>query len=150
MHVDLVGFDHAKLSARFFLDHVETFLQVSNLRRQPVVGELGLLVLLVLDLQLLSQTVDCWNAAPAKPHLCLNNDKQCDQSRRDNVFAHASAQVIKGGATRVAGDVTQIFFDAQQLVVFGHAVRATQGAGLDLSGIGANGNVGDGRVFGLA
>src|SRR5262249_22740998 len=41
-------------------------------------------------------------------------------------------------------------FDAQQLVVFGEPVRARAGAGLDLPAIRRHGQVGNGRVFGLA
>ena len=40
--------------------------------------------------------------------------------------------------------------DQQQSVVFRHAVRAAQRAGLDLPAIGGDGEVGDGRVLGLA
>src|SRR5512133_2996803 len=60
------------------------------------------------------------------------------------------SQVIKSRAPRVEGDLTQIFFNAQQLVVLGHAVGAAQTAGLDLTGVGAHRNVGNGGVFGLA
>ena len=40
--------------------------------------------------------------------------------------------------------------DAQELVVFRHAVGAAQRPGLDLAGVGRHGNVRDGRVFRLA
>ena len=40
--------------------------------------------------------------------------------------------------------------DAEQLVVLGHAIRAARRAGLDLAGVEGHGDVGDGRVFGLA
>src|SRR3954451_5871354 len=46
--------------------------------------------------------------------------------------------------------VAQLLFDAQELVVLGDAVAARGGAGLDLADIGGDGEIGDGRVFGLA
>jgi hypothetical protein len=62
----------------------------------------------------------------------------------------AGAQVVERGARPGYGDVAQVFLDAQQLVVLGDAVAAAQRAGLDLAGVGAHGDVGDGAVFGLA
>ena len=59
-------------------------------------------------------------------------------------------QVVERVAARVAGDVAQVFLDAQQLVVLGHAVRTRHRAGLDLQRIHADRDVGDGRVLGLA
>src|SRR5690606_25707030 len=53
-------------------------------------------------------------------------------------------------AAREQGLVAELFFDAQELVVLGHAVRARQRAGLDLAAVGGDRQVGDGGVFGLA
>src|SRR5699024_7001528 len=50
----------------------------------------------------------------------------------------------------VPGGVPKHLLDAQQLVVLGHALRAGRGAGLDLATIAGHGEVGDGRVLGLA
>src|SRR5512133_1078284 len=61
-----------------------------------------------------------------------------------------SAQVVERRAAGVRRDVAEVFLDAQQLVVLGHAVRTRQRAGLDLARVGAHRDVGDGRVFGLA
>src|ERR1700761_9246243 len=44
----------------------------------------------------------------------------------------------------------QLLFDADELVVLGVPVRARERAGLDLAGIGGDGDVGDGRILGLA
>ena len=44
----------------------------------------------------------------------------------------------------------ELLFDPQQLVVLGDAVGAARRAGLDLAGAGADGEIGDRRVFGLA
>src|SRR2546429_7358487 len=43
------------------------------------------------------------------------------------------SQVVESLAAGVVGDVTQVFLDAQQLVVLGDAVRTAQRAGLDLA-----------------
>ena len=50
----------------------------------------------------------------------------------------------------VDGAVAEFFFDAEELVVFGHAVGAGGGAGFDLAAVGGDGDVGDGGVFGFA
>src|SRR5690606_28275482 len=44
----------------------------------------------------------------------------------------------------------QVFLDPQQLVVLGHAVRARERTCLDLAGVRAHGDVGDGGVLGFA
>ena len=48
------------------------------------------------------------------------------------------------------GGLAQLFFDAEELVVFGDAVGAGGGAGFDLAGACAYGEVGDKGVFGFA
>jgi len=50
----------------------------------------------------------------------------------------------------VDGIVAEFLFDAEELVVFGDAVGAAEGAGLDLAGVRGDGDVGDGDIFGLA
>ena len=50
----------------------------------------------------------------------------------------------------VHGLVLQVLLDAQELVVLGQAVRAAQGAGLDLAGVHGHGQIGDEGVLGLA
>src|SRR6185503_15526106 len=50
----------------------------------------------------------------------------------------------------IADGIAEILLDAQQLVVFRGAVGTRQGAGLDLHGVGAHGDVRDGGVLGLA
>src|SRR5688572_4769300 len=59
------------------------------------------------------------------------------------------AKVVEGGAARVRGHIAQVFLDAQQLVVLGHAVRTRERPGLDLARVRADGDVGDGRIFSL-
>src|SRR5512139_1541848 len=44
----------------------------------------------------------------------------------------------------------ELLFDAQELVVLGQAIRARQRAGLDLPAVGGDGEIGDGRILGLA
>src|SRR5688572_6652859 len=62
----------------------------------------------------------------------------------------ASAQRAERGAAGEAGDVAEVVGDAEELVVLGDAVAARGGAGLDLAGVGRDGEVGDEGVFGLA
>ena len=50
----------------------------------------------------------------------------------------------------VDGGGTEIFFDAEELVVLGDAFGAAGGTGLDLTGIESHGQVGDGGIFGFA
>ena len=52
--------------------------------------------------------------------------------------------------TGIAGSVAQVFFNAQQLVVLGDAIRARQGSGFDLSGVGGDCEIGDKRIFCLS
>ncbi len=47
----------------------------------------------------------------------------------------------------IYGAVAQLFFDAKQLVVFGHTVRTAQRTGLDLAAVGSHCDVGDGSIF---
>src|SRR5690606_36102549 len=54
------------------------------------------------------------------------------------------------GTALVGRLVTQLLFDAQQLVVLGHPVGAAQRTGLDLTGSSTHGQVGNGVVLGLA
>src|SRR5690606_10703313 len=48
------------------------------------------------------------------------------------------------------GDISQLFLDAQQLVVFSHAIGTRERASLDLHGVGCHSNVGNGGVFRFA
>ena len=43
----------------------------------------------------------------------------------------------------------KLFLDTEELVVFGDAVGATEGAGLDLATVGCNCDISDGGVFGF-
>ena len=58
-----------------------------------------------------------------------------------------SAKTSRPGIMR---DLAQLLLDAEQLVVLGEPVGAGEAAGLDLPAIGGDGEVGDGRVLGLA
>ena len=57
---------------------------------------------------------------------------------------------MKRRATRITRGAAQVFFDAQQLIVFGDPIGARKRAGLDLAGVGGDGQVGDERIFGFA
>src|SRR5690606_39817145 len=68
--------------------------------------------------------------------------------RRPLLTRHHSAAEL--GTTLVGRLAAELLFDAQQLVVLGDAVGAAQRAGLDLTSGSADGEIGDGAVFGLA
>src|ERR1017187_10088921 len=61
-----------------------------------------------------------------------------------------SAQLMERLEPWVAGDITKVFLDAQKLIVLGDPVRARQRSRLDLTGVGADRDVGDEAVLGLA
>mmetsp|Transcript_81542 Transcript_81542/g.226847 ORF Transcript_81542/g.226847 Transcript_81542/m.226847 type:complete len:508 (+) Transcript_81542:825-2348(+) len=88
------------------------------------------------------------HAAPAHPELGLDDREEHGQDQGEDL--QGLLEVVEGRAARVHRHVAQVFLDAQQLVVLGHAVRARQRAGLDLAGVQANGDVGNGVVLGLA
>ena len=50
----------------------------------------------------------------------------------------------------ILSHIVQLLLDAEQLVVLGDPVSAAGGAGLDLAGVGAHHDVGDGGILGLA
>ena len=56
---------------------------------------------------------------------------------------------VEGGHAGVNGTGTQMLFDAEQLVVLGHALGAAGSAGLDLAGVQGHGQIGNGGVLGL-
>ena len=60
-----------------------------------------------------------------------------------------STQRLERRAAAVFRLVTQLFLDAQQLVVFRGAVGARERTGFDLPAIGGDCEVGDGGIFGL-
>src|SRR5690606_18936448 len=53
------------------------------------------------------------------------------------------------GAALVRSLPAQLLFDAQQLVVLGHAIRTAQRTGLDLTRGSTNSQVGNGVIFGF-
>ena len=56
---------------------------------------------------------------------------------------------MKGGAAGEACGVSQVLFDAEQLVVFRGSIGARQRSGLDLAGICRDGKIGDEWIFGF-
>src|SRR3989338_7051895 len=82
---------------------------------------------------------------------------EAEGSPRTAFFAHfrlmdnlGLSQLVVRLAPRIGGGITQVFFDAQQLVVFRHAVRARHRAGLDLHHVGGHREVGNEGILGLA
>jgi hypothetical protein len=49
-----------------------------------------------------------------------------------------------------AGQALEIFFNAQQLIIFAHAIRAASRSRFNLAGIGSNRQIRNERVLGLA
>ena len=66
------------------------------------------------------------------------------------VLCPSAAQRLECGAARIDGGTGKVLFNAQQLVVLSHAVRAAHRAGLDLTRIETHGNIRDRAVFRLA
>ena len=57
------------------------------------------------------------------------------------VLCPSAAQRLECGAARIDGGTGKVLFNAQQLVVLSHAVRAAHRAGLDLTRIETHGNI---------
>src|SRR5436190_271698 len=60
------------------------------------------------------------------------------------------SELIERRTPGIGRRVAEVLFDPEKLVVFGNAVRAAKAAGLDLTGVGRDGEVGDKAVLGLA
>src|SRR4051794_33602634 len=80
------------------------------------------------------------------------NARESSPLRPEGRFSHrfggaGSAEDVAAG---IFGHRAQLLLDADQLVVLGETVGAGERAGLDLPAIGGDGEVGDGRVLGLA
>lgn len=54
------------------------------------------------------------------------------------------------GLEAVFGRATELFLDADELVVLSHTVGAAHRTGLNLAGVGSHGNVGNGGILGFA
>jgi len=97
---------------------------------------------------------DAEPATLAQPQWILQQGDEDNQHQRrpthlgakQNLFPDVVESVEAGISHRVA----EVFLDAQQLVVLGDAIRARERTGLDLHGIEADGNVGNGRILGFA
>src|SRR5262249_54164025 len=69
---------------------------------------------------------------------------------RTSAAVLTSATRLKGCEPPILGLRPKFLFDAQKLIVFGGAMGSGRRAGFDLPEIGSDGEVGDGRVLGLA
>src|SRR5690606_38029270 len=78
---------------------------------------------------------------------------RCDLDKKGQLALPSFIPVAKSAAelstTLVGRLAAQLLFNAQQLVVLGDAVGTAQGAGLDLTGGSAYGQVGNGAVLGF-
>src|SRR5690349_7878408 len=61
-----------------------------------------------------------------------------------------ACEAPEAGRARINRAVAELFLDADELVVLCEPVRPREAAGLDLPAVGRDGEVGDGRVLGLA
>src|SRR5215211_3514802 len=68
----------------------------------------------------------------------------------DSFGADGRLPSAEGFQPRVGRALAELLLDPQELVVLRHPVRARRRAGLDLARRGADGEVGDRRVLGLA
>jgi hypothetical protein len=57
---------------------------------------------------------------------------------------------MKSPSAGEACGAAEILFEAQELIVFGDAIRARQRSGFDLSGIGRNREIGNERILSFA
>ncbi len=64
-----IGFDHSQLAARFFLDHLQPFFQVTHFGGQLVDAGLRISVFDQLLIKLLLQITYVGHTAPANPKL---------------------------------------------------------------------------------
>src|SRR6478609_7496328 len=71
------------------------------------------------------------------------------ESSSGDSLRSVGAEPREGGGTGVACRVVQVFFDTQQLVVFGHPLSTGRCARLDLTAAQGDGKVGDRGVLGL-
>ncbi len=70
--------------------------------------------------------------------------------RRSGGCINAGYRAAERGPTRIHRFVTELLLDPQELVVLRDAIGARRRPGLDLPGVHGDGEVGDGRVLGLA
>ena len=66
------------------------------------------------------------------------------------LWVESSRELLDRGPSGVPRAGAELLFDSQQLVVLGDAIRSAGRAGLDLAGGGADGEIGNRRVFGFA
>ena len=76
LDVNLVGLDHAKFAARFFFDHVKTFLEVLHFGGQAGIGLSRLLVRCFLHIDLALHFIHAWNAPSPQPQLRVQRRQQ--------------------------------------------------------------------------
>lgn len=64
---------------------------------------------------------------------------------QENLFL----EVVEGFDAWVFGGIAKLFFDAEELVVFGNTIGSGHGTSLDLAGVESNDEVSDGGIFGF-
>src|SRR5437762_377231 len=78
------------------------------------------------------------------------NGYNADRGRRTSARNCVSAQRLERSAAGIGRLRAEFLLDAKQLIVFCRAIGARHRAGFDLAAIGCDGEIGDGRILGLA
>ena len=126
-----VGADHL-FRLRQRIDHV---LQRVAARRE------------LTDAAMLAHDVECAVLPRLQSeHECAQYERTPDQPSSHQSWRLQSVQ----RAARKFGEITQLFFYAEKLVVLRDAVRAAGGTGLDLASVRRDREIGNERVLGLA
>jgi hypothetical protein len=140
--------DHPQLKAGTLFNRIVTLFQITDLGIEARIPDFQRARDFLLLLQL---TVVLPNLQPAPlthPERVLEQADDCEEADRQPTH-QTLAQVVESFATGIGGGIAEIFLDPQQLVVLGDTVGTGQRTGLDLAGIEANGDIGDGAVFGF-
>ena len=150
LHEHLAILDETELKTSALFDGVVARLQITYFCVQRCIALLKFLVDVALARKLAIHVPDAVPTALAEPQRVLQQQDQDSQyQRRPTHGGELLAQVVEGSATRVTYGIAKILLNAQQLVVLGNPIGAGKRTGLDLAGIEAHSDVGNGRIFGL-
>jgi hypothetical protein len=163
---NFVVLDHAQFEAGTLFNCTGAVFQVADLGRQLGVARLEFFIFLLGGDHLPVEIPGAQPSTLAQPQRILDQQQQgCEaegyQAHRVDVACAAGnfrfrlaaillSQIVKCATSRVACDVAQVFFDAQQLVVLCHTVGTGHRTCLDLQRVGTDGDIGNRRIFGLA
>ena len=151
----LVVLHHVELPAGALLNGVPAVLKRIKLCAQSLVAVLLNAVGLILKRERLLKLGGTKPCAARPEELEPHDADACRQHEHEDAHHRFKASVllakaVEGVAAGILSHFGEVFLDAKKLVVLGHAVGATHGTGLDLTGVETNGDVGDRAVFRLA